>query len=180
MRTACCLVLMALATLAGCSKPTTEGVDGTLLVYSLDPLGPVEDTELEPGEVLFHKYVVIGSTTVTDSERQREIVDGLRVGVEEAHQDPNVHKMCQFSPRHGVRLAVNDGTVNEWLICFACEEVKVFQNGAPLRAFEKSELPTGVRSKTNKGNITRRAQKLLNDTLRNAGVELASGADKGE
>lgn len=169
---------MALATLVGCSKPT-EGVDGTLVVYSLEPLTREGKDGAEPDDVFFHTYLILGEASVTEPHPQREIVAAVQKGIEEAEQDPAVHKMCMFMPRHGVRHTAKGGRVTEWVICFSCGEVNVYENGQPLENWETEDRFNG-RQKTSRANITRRAQKLLNDTLRNAGVELASGADKGE
>jgi hypothetical protein len=181
MRTACWLVLLALGMLAGCApqEPPPEPVE-RLVVYSLEPMLRKGEVDAEPGDEWFDKYFVSGSTAVTDPMRQRAILDAVRQGIEEADQDPTVHKMCEFMPRHGLRHVAKDGTVTEWLICFSCEQVKVLQNGVQLGLFEKEDWHGSGRYKTGKGNITHGPQKLLNDTLRTAGVKLAAGAEKGE
>jgi hypothetical protein len=160
MRTACCLVLMALATLAGCSKPTTEGVDGTLVVYSLDPSF---ERKPEPGEEWFGKRFVLGSVSVTDAELRKKLLTEVRAGIDQGRGQPAA--ACMFEPRHGLRHLATDGTVTDYVICFKCGDAVVETNGRRVQGMSQT---------------TRRAQKLLNDTLRNAGVELASGADKGE
>jgi len=177
MRTARWLVPLALGMLAGCApqEPPPEPVE-TLVVYSLEPMGSEIDG-VEPGDVFFHHKLVYGSVTVTDPQAQQEILNAVRQGIEEEEQDPTVHKMCMFMPRHGVRHTAKDGRVTEWVICFSCGDVRIWENGQP-QEWVKQHSIGGM--KTNVWNTTRHAQKLLNNTLRAAGVELASGADKGE
>jgi hypothetical protein len=84
---------------------------------------------------------------------------------------------CKFSPRHGLHHVASDGTTTDTLICFACEQVRQTKGGERVKW--ESNGPRGPEWFTT-GAITRRPQKLLNDTLRSANVKLADGADKGE
>jgi hypothetical protein len=160
MRTARCLVLLGLLTLAGCSKSTTEGVDGTLVVYSLDP---DFKRKPEPGEEWFGKRFVLGSVSVTDPELRKKLLTEVRAGIDEGRGQPAA--ACMFEPRHGLRHVATDGTVTDYVLCFKCGDAEVEKNGQRVQGMSQT---------------TRRAQKLLNDTLRSANVKLADGADKGE
>src|SRR5689334_9981552 len=80
------------------SEPPAQAPDETLVVYSLEPLGPLgdEDIALVPGKELFHRYLVIGSTTVADPKLRKEVVTAVQKGIDDAEQDPAKHKLCSF------------------------------------------------------------------------------------
>lgn len=171
MRRTAWLMLLGLA--VGCVRsdppPTSEPPpaaepDESLVVYSLEPQRRVgDDYKLEAGEVVFQRYLVIGSTTVTGS-KIRELLEGVEKGIE---RDRLKRAIC-FEPRHGMRHTAKDGTVTEWLMCFECIQVIVTVQKA------------GVEVSREDYYLNHTPQKLLNDTLRTAGVKLAEGADKGE
>ena len=182
-------LLVGLGLVAGCGPsapppvaepPTATEPEETLVVYSLEPWRLDEWEKLEAGEVEFHRYLVIGSTTVAEPKPRTEILDAVRKGNEDADQDPTKHKMCKFSPRHGLHHVAKDGTETDWVICFSCGQVRLMENGKPLKKWETEDFIDGRRYAVNLGNITRGPQKLLDRTLTDAGIKLAPGADKGE
>lgn len=167
MRRTAWLMLLGLA--AGCVRsdpptsepPPTAEPDETLVVYSLEPgLG---GPSAKPGEANFQGYPIIGSATVT-GDAVKELLEGVEKGIERGNE---IRALC-FAPRHGMRHVAKDGTVTEWLICFECIRVVI------------TTTPTGGEPTKEGFYINNKPQKLLNDTLRAAGVKLADGADKGE
>ena len=158
MQAALALVVLVLGMATGCG-PSVE-VEESLVVYSLDP-----DFERRPvpGEEWFGNRFVFGSVSVTDPERRAELLTAVREGIDGAKGQPPL--ACLFEPRHGLHHVAKDGTVTDYVICFKCGEAVVEKNGRRVEGMSQT---------------THRPQKLLNDTLRSAGVKLASGADKGE
>lgn len=152
------LVVLALGMVAGCG-PSVE-VEETLVVYSLDPNF---ERRPEPGEEWFGERFVLGSLTVTEPERRAELLAEVAAGIEKAKNQPRA--ACLFEPRHGLHHVAKDGTVTDFVICFKCGDVVTKKNGRRVEGMSQT---------------TRHSQKLLNDTLHNAGVKLANGADKGE
>lgn len=137
MRAARWLVLLALATVAGCfpQEPPPEPVE-TLVVYSLDPwvLLPGDEQDLEAGQAVFQRHIVLGSVLVTDQSVQREILDGVAKGIEEGKKIAPADRLaCSFQPRHGLHHVAKDGTVSDWLICFSCGQVKEIRNGEVVK-----------------------------------------------
>ena len=49
-----------------------------------------------------------------------------------AEQDQNVKAGC-FRPRHGIRVTL-DGKTSDFVICFECWQVKVYEGGVPIMA----------------------------------------------
>jgi hypothetical protein len=171
MRTARVLVLLAFAAVVGCSEEPPVP-DDTLVVYSLEPWQYGKDEQPEPGEVLFHRYLVIGSTEVADPSRRQEILDAVRRGIEDADPEQDLGELGVgvFRPRHGLHHVAEDGTVTDWLISFSSGQVREIRNGELVR------VEKGVGGKTWRDvhrNITHRPYGPLNDTLRTAGVKLA-------
>ncbi len=106
---------------------------------------------------------MLGSVSVTDPELRKKLLTEVRAGIDEGRGQPAA--ACMFEPRHGLRHVATDGTVTDYVLCFKCGDAEVEKNGQRVQGMSQT---------------TRRAQKLLNDTLRSANVKLADGADKGE
>ncbi len=178
MRTARVLVLLALGAVIGCAPqdPPPEPVEPaeTLVVYSLDPwvLFPGDEQDLEAGQAVFQRHIVLGSVFVTDPTVQREILGEVQKGIEEAPQVQELgdRLLGGFMPRYGLHHVAKDGTVTDWLICFGTRRVREFRNGELIRV----EIGVGEKMwRDIHRNTTLRSESLLDDTLRVADVRLA-------
>jgi hypothetical protein len=117
---------------------------GTLELVSLNPERPRE----RPRDN-FHGWKVLGRTAVKDKEKCKRLAAALRRGVEESE---GVAAAC-FNPRHGLRV-IRDGKPVDFVICFECLQVQVFEgnrslkgfliSGSPERAFDKALRDAGV------------------------------------
>jgi hypothetical protein len=65
-----------------------------------------------------------------------------------------------FNPRHELRVVAN-GQSYEFLLCYQCHRMEVFQNGRPVAALAVTGSP-----------------KVLNDLLEQANIPLAKSADQ--
>ena len=116
-------------------------------VYSLDP-GPGEG--VKDG---FHRWKVLGKTTVMAETKRATLLEALSKGV----ADNKGEAAKCFIPRHGLR-ATHDGKTIDLVICFECMHVYVyadpkdsekksdsfFTTGSPEEAFDKVLKDAGV------------------------------------
>jgi len=119
---------------------------GRFDLLSLNP----ERTQDEPPKS-FHGWKVLGKTTVTDAAARGKVVAAFKDGVEASTP---LAAGC-FRPRHGIRLT-HDGRSFDFLICFECLFVQVFEGDRPERVYR----------------ITGSPQRAFDRVLRDAGVPL--------
>jgi hypothetical protein len=131
--------------------PFTSKLDGadTLELFSLRPKRAPEG---KPG---FNRYEIVGSTLLKDDSIRKQVT----LAIQQAAVDPDgMAKGCEFIPHHGLR-ATKDGKATDFLICFTCEEVKVYEEGKLVILFW----------------IEKDAEPLLDATLEAAGVAVDKG-----
>jgi len=122
-----------------------------LTLYSIDG---TDDSEANrrarqaPGEADFAGYPVLGKMEITSQNDRNQLIAALQNAIAYPDGPPN---KC-FWPRHAV-LAVENGKTFEIVICFQCRQYMLNGRGFPL--------------------IGRRAQPMLNDYLKKAGVPIA-------
>jgi hypothetical protein len=105
----------------------------------------------------FHKWPVIGKTTIKDPDTRKRLVAALEKGVEENKGDI----MKCFNPRHGIRVT-HGGTTADFVICFECFQVMVYVAGGKGQRFLITDSPAPV----------------FNQTLQHAKVPLAREPEK--
>ncbi|MHC5537639.1 hypothetical protein ACYOEI_05345 [Singulisphaera rosea] len=70
----------------------------------------------------FHGYPVLGKVEIASAERRSEVIQALR----RSTQDLDHGFARCFWPRHALR-AERDGKAVDYVICFQCSWIKVFQ-----------------------------------------------------
>lgn len=85
-------------------------------LYSLHP----EQTQEEPKDA-FHKWRVLGKTSVKDADTRKTLLAALEKG---AKDNDGTEARC-FNPRHGIRVKAGDKTI-DLVICFECYQTVVF------------------------------------------------------
>lgn len=98
----------------------------------------------------FHRYPVLGKVEIKDPQIRQALCSALKHGVKSASGD--VHG-C-FWPRHALRVVFNGRTV-DYLICFECERVHVFEGSSA------TDMPVNTSS-----------QPVFDQSLRDAGLKL--------
>lgn len=132
-----------------------DGAD-TFELLSVDP-EPLSADAATTAPAAFHRFRVLGRTTVTDLAVRRRLADALRGGVPWTPLDGPYQ--C-FSPRVGLRLTRAGHTV-DLLVCFACKQGIAWRDGEPAG-----------------GWITNRSPKAaFDDVLKVAGVPLVPDDD---
>lgn len=123
------LATLALATLAtGCSslpEPAAGVLGGAeeLEVFSIESSMERRGEPMPEGAELLHGNRVIAKAAVTDAAEREAIVSIVEGGL-----DPSVPPALCFVPRHAVR-AKRAGKTIELVICYQCNQVKVFVDG---------------------------------------------------
>lgn len=87
----------------------------------------------------FHGFVVLGTTTIVDRGTRDELISALQSGTR--WNDGTVYA-C-FVPRHGIR-ATRGKVVTDFVICFKCHRVRVYQPGTEPKHFTVSKSPEPV------------------------------------
>ncbi|APR81891.1 Hypothetical protein A7982_07240 [Minicystis rosea] len=159
-------LMIAALLLAGCkSKGTTDvrekipaasrlaleqATDVELL--SLEPhFGPVEKgREAAP----FHGCEILGKTKIEDASIRRRLVTAL----EKAAQDNDGVAAACFEPHHALRVT-HGGRTLDFVICFQCLQVQVFEGDERTTGFLITDAPRA----------------LFDDVLRDAHVRLPAG-----
>lgn len=147
-------VVMALV-VTGCGpkndvpEPTMSALQDAeqYLLLSLDP----KHHDMPPPDA-FHRWGVLGRTTVADPATRKRLNDALRAG---ARENDGTVAGC-FNPRHGIRAVKGEKWV-DLVICFECMSVQVYEDGKQTRGFLVTESP----------------QKVFDEVLKKAGVPLA-------
>lgn len=141
------MLILALALLApACTEveetpstdptPFTARLDfaDTLELFSLQPERPAEG---QPG---FNNYEIVGSTVLTDESVRKEIAKAIQ----QASSDPEgFAKGCEFVPHHGLR-AIKDGKTTDFVICFQCGDVRVYEGGQRVYTFFITKGPQAL------------------------------------
>lgn len=117
-------------------------------LLSLDPERPEV-----PSPDLYHGYRVLGRTVVVDSATRQRLNRALRGGVESVFAN---RPRC-FNPRHGIRVT-RAGQVMEFVICFECQQVQVWNGSQPVADWSTDSSP----------------QSVFDDVLRQANLPLPS------
>jgi hypothetical protein len=131
--------------LAGCGRNPTPPPQsgGTFVLYSIDPdREPKDEQEAAAADAAgerFRGFYVRGSAAINDPAERAKLLDALRDGI--ANNDGAV-AAC-FNPRHGIR-AGDGGPRVDYLICFECRHVHVFEAGKPQRYAVTSDAPAAV------------------------------------
>lgn len=87
----------------------------------------------------FHGFAILGTMTIADRGTRDELIRALRAGMRSS--DGTV--LACFMPRHGIR--VTRGTeVTDFVICFECQGVRVYQPGTQPKHFTVSKSPEQV------------------------------------
>jgi hypothetical protein len=119
-------------------------------LFSLDP--SMTGWIPAPGRSEFHNHAVLGSTDILDRATQMELRNALKAGIRESGGE----EAACFDPRHGIRVT-HGSAVTDFVICFECEQVEVWRDGARI-----TTLPT-----------THSPQPIFDRVLQNAHVPLA-------
>ena len=119
-------------------------------LHSLHPPYIEEKKNLES---LFHNYKIMGSIEINDQSDIETIWKDLESRIYSGHG--SAYTEC-FSPRHGIR-AYQDDAFKDYLICFQCHHIYVFDTA------DGEHKRIGLEGE--KGN------RLLNDILDKAGIE---------
>jgi hypothetical protein len=117
-------------------------------LYSILP-GP-EPQESRPE---FHSYPVLGHISITDQAARDRLTAALKAGAGAGHR-----KNC-FVPRHGIRV-VKYETTTDFVICFECNQVRIWRNGQHDGGFVVGATP----------------QPVFDEILKRAGIPLAPSA----
>lgn len=125
----------------------------SVVLYSLEPSSP--NGNAKPDARAFHGHAILGELPINDPAQRKKLFAAFRRGV--ADHDGTL-AAC-FTPRHGLRI-VREKTTLDLVICFQCSQVKVYENGVPSETILISTSP----------------RTLFNDTLLDAGIPLAQGA----
>jgi hypothetical protein len=131
------------------AKAILEGAEEFELL-SIDPVKPSKDAK-----DAFHGWKVLGKKNIEKVEIRKELIVAFEKGVEE-HKGGPAH--C-FNPRHGIRVTSRTQTV-DFVICFECCRVRVYQEGEKEQLFSVSHSPANV----------------FNKVLSAAGIALPQGA----
>jgi hypothetical protein len=105
----------------------------------------------------FHRWPVIGKTTIKDPDTRKRLVAALEKGVEENKGDV----MKCFNPRHGIRVT-HGGMTADFVICFECYQVIAYVAGGKGQRFLITDSPAPI----------------FNQTLQHAKVPLAREPEK--
>jgi hypothetical protein len=100
-------------------------------LLSLDP----ERSETPPVDA-FRGWRVLGRTVIDDVATRKGLCAALRSGAREKDVSPAA---C-FEPRHGIRVT-RSGTTTDFVICFACSQVQVFEGDQKKHGFLVSGAP---------------------------------------
>jgi hypothetical protein len=117
--------------------------------YELLSLDPRHYREPPPDN--FHRWKVLGRTSVTDPATRKKLNRALRIGAWGA----GMPYMC-FNPRHGIHV-IQAGKSVDLVVCFECRQARAFDGAQPTEGFGVSGSP----------------QPDFDEVLRNAGVPLA-------
>jgi hypothetical protein len=104
------------------------------------------------GERLHDRYPVLGRVRVDDPADRAALFDALQSS---SRWGLNVPALC-FDPHHAIR-ATRDGHTTDVLVCFACFQAQVWQDGKQVGGFTIGRSPRGT----------------FDAVLRKAGVPLA-------
>lgn len=123
------LALAFCGALGGCAKmsPIAELEQATsITLYSIDGNHhPQDENDKPPVTVeMFHGYPLLGKIELPDGAEREALLRELRRGIES--NDGRVAG-C-FIPRHALR-AVQAGGTADYVICFECNQVQVYENG---------------------------------------------------
>ena len=91
----------------------------SITLLSLDP--NIQDAR--PFTKKFHHYRVLGQTDVTDLGSQERVATAIKNAV----RDFNGLSAACFNPRHGVRIVTPQGTTYDFVICFECNSVAIYE-----------------------------------------------------
>jgi hypothetical protein len=125
---------------------------GNFELLSLDLLTPQDDSK-----GTFHGWKVLGKKAIDKAEVRKTLVEVFKKGVAEYK---GMGKPC-FFPRHGIRVQ-HEGKSADFLICFECENVRVYVNGDGEQEFLVSGSPA----------------QTFNNVLKEAGVKLPAQPKK--
>ena len=138
LRTTLLLVMATLFAVTGCGQGDSSEAAFTAMItaeqyelLSLDPHSP----EMPPVDE-FHGWKVLGRTSIDDAATRKKLTDALRAVASEGDIVPAA---C-FWPRHGIRLTTA-GIVTDFVICFQCSQVEVFEDGKKSVGFLTSDTP---------------------------------------
>lgn len=99
-------------------------------LFSLDP-----NVDQSDAQGNFHRWSVLGSTTVGKSDRTI-LIDDFLAGV--AAND-GIAAAC-FNPRHGIRITHNGKTI-DFVICFECYQVRWYVDDEEQEGFLIMDTP---------------------------------------
>ena len=117
------MIGVAAAACLGCRKqnPLSDiGGKGSVIVYSLDGLNPIDSEAPKRLANVFHDFPVLGQKELVADDAHM-IIGLLKKGVSE---DGDMKK-C-FVPRHGIRV-ISDGHQIDMVICFECNIAVIYR-----------------------------------------------------
>jgi hypothetical protein len=129
-------------------------------LMSLDP-EHAKIKEARTGQVssdTVHAWVVLGRTVIDDSETREKLIAALEAG---AKENRGMYAAC-FNPRHAIRVK-RQGEVIDFVICFECLAVNVYEGGSEKHTMHFAISPT--------------PQPVFDDVLTKAGIPLADKAE---
>ena len=121
-----------------------------MTLYSINPDRWAQSQHLNT--TLFHKFRVLGETSITAPDSQLVVADTIQQAV--THSFGTEYK-C-FDPRHGVRVSDTSGTY-DFLMCFECAQIEIYSGDQHIAHLTISGSTTS-----------------LNEILRSAKVPLAT------
>ena len=107
----------------------------TFELFSINP----DNTRVNDDAPQLQGYEIRGRTTITDPATRTRLIEALRTA---ARQSDGSAYAC-FDPRHAIRVT-HAGVTTDFLICFECRQVEVFNGAASPSWFriDNSAQPT--------------------------------------
>ena len=113
-------------------------------LYSLEPYTDPDDAKVRRLE----GYAILGHTRITTSQSAAAVLEIERSIA--AWEDGPI-ALC-FDPRHALRVRA-EGHTYDFLVCYACEEMQVYKDGALVAFTHVRGSPSVLNAMLRKGNV---------------------------
>jgi len=126
------LSVLTILVFTGCSSGVHEAEPGpakAFILYSINPRTWMIPPEKKKAMDLLYGFQILGKIKIENEKDREKLLNSLIVGISE-HNDPPT--ACKFSPRHGLKVVHNKKTV-DYIICFQCGDIQVYENGTKVR-----------------------------------------------